>query len=264
MFDRIRICICHPKLIGLYYKDSFLKIFSYILCLFCLFVGVCAVISYNTDHFTYEDTKPVVKLLILGSSEKKSDVVYDKEKSALTGTPVSYEADGFVVDFLTDSSYASSKKLVFCFKAETAEVLYNGFVLGRFTYEQLSAESFSVAEIQTGQIRDTVRFQDMTDILLNKANSPYGTFYLMEGISIGIIYFLIMFIIALAFSYFMNPTIAGKIRVKLTLYSISIFYVVMLFSLLFNASWLQYAALILPLIYSNITFSHIVRIEVKK
>lgn len=264
MFDRIRICICHPKLIGLYYKDSFLRIFSYILCLFCLFVGVCAAISYNTDHFTYEDIKPVVRLLIQGSFEKKSDVVYDRETGLLTGTPVSYAAEGFIVDFLTDSNYASTKKIVFRFKKDTAEVLYNGFVLGRFTYAQLSADDFSVAEIQKGQVRDTVRFQDMTDTLLNRVNTPYGTFYLMEGISVGIIYFVIMFIIAMASSYFMNPTIAGKIRIKLVLYSVSVFYVVMLFSLLFNASWLQYVALILPLLYSNITFSHIIRVEVKK
>lgn len=264
MFDRIRICICHPKLIGLYYKDSFLKIFSYIFCLFCLFIGTCAVISYNTDHFTYEDTKPIVRLLIQGASSDTGDIAYDKEAGALSGTPASYEAESFIVDFLSDTSYSSVRKLIFLFQKDTAAVLYNGFVLGRYTYAELGAENFSVAEIQKGQIQDTVRFQDMTDTLLNRVNIPYGTFYLMEGISVGIIYFVIMFIIAMASSYFMNPTIAGKIRVKLALYSVSIFYVVMLFSLLFNASWLQYAALILPLIYSNITFSHIIRVEVKK
>lgn len=43
-----------------------------------------------------------------------------------------------------------------------------------------------------------------------------------------------------------------------------IFFFVELLSVLFAMSWLQYVALILPIVYANITFRHIVRVVVKQ
>lgn len=258
MYDRIRICLCHPKLIGLYYKDSFLRVIFYIVSLFAVFTGVAAAVAYNTDHFKYEDTK-YVSNLILGE-DKTSDIVLDKTNNRLTGTPVKYETGDLIVNFLVEESYSLSQKIIFRFKSDSVDVLYNGYIMGSYTYESMPVNGFSLEKMKTGDTLNIVYFQDCIDVLFGRVNTAYASFYFGEAVSVGIMYFFMILIVAFATSYFLNPTITGKIRFKLAIYSVSVFYLVMTLSLMLNAAWLQYVAIILPLVYSNITFAHIIKV----
>ena len=67
-------------------------------------------------------------------------------------------------------------------------------------------------------------------------------------------YSVVIFLLGLLFSYFANPDIRMNVRVKLVLYTLPSFYVVMCCAFLYNLSWLQYVAFILPFIYSKIAF----------
>ncbi len=258
MYDRIRICLCHPKLIGLYYRDSFLKVILYIFSLFILFIGVSAIVAYNTDHFKYEDTKYVSNLILTDS--KTSDIVLNKNTNTITGNPVKYEADDLIIDFLADENYSFTRKMIFKFKTNRVEVIYNGYVMGSYSYESIPVDGFSLEKMKSGDNLNRIYFQDLIDVVFERINTAYATFYFADAVSVGIIYFIMIWIVAFATSYFLNPAITGKVRMKLVMYSVSCFYLVMILSLMLNASWLQYVAIILPLIYSNITFAHIIKV----
>ena len=114
--------------------------------------------------------------------------------------------------------------------------------------------------MKSGDNLNRIYFQDLIDVVFERINTAYATFYFADAVSVGIIYFIMIWIVAFATSYFLNPAINAKVRMKLVMYSVSCFYLVMILSLMLNASWLQYVAIILPLIYSNITFAHIIKV----
>lgn len=260
MKERFRICLCHPKLIGLFYKDSFKKVFAYIISLFLLFIGVSAAVAYNTDHFGYEEARSVASIVCQG---EESNVLYDSTTKTISGTGVKYEEGNIVVNFLVEENYATSQKLIFRFKAEYVDVIFYGYVLKSVSYEDFNIDSFSISNVQNGNRIDMIEFQDFINVVLNQVNSEYATFYFVEAIMVGIMYFVMVFVLALVSSYFVNPKITGKVRIKLCFYSVGIFYFLMILSLMFNAGWLQYVAMFLPFIYSNITFMHIIKVEKK-
>lgn len=261
MYDRFRICLCHPKVIGLFYKDSFGKVFLYLLSLFLLFLGICAIDAYNTDHFTYSSAQSVSEVVMWG---EKSDIVFDETTHQIKGKPIQFDSNGITLCFLGENAQKVSRKFIFHFKENKITVSYGTYVLCDLAYQDMKTDGFSIQKIQSGEIKDIVSFQTFMDIVLDKINTSYATLYFAESFMVGIVYFFMVFIGSLVASFFLNPTIVGKIRVKLCLYSVGVYYLIMTFAVLFGATWLQYAALFIPFIYSGITFTHIIRVENKQ
>jgi hypothetical protein len=56
-----------------------------------------------------------------------------------------------------------------------------------------------------------------------------------------------------------NPTIGKGVRFKLCCLDSLIFILVFAFQIMFDVPWLIYVGSILPILYSNTTFMHIVR-----
>lgn len=258
MYNRIRICLCHPSKIATFFRDKALSIALYVLGLFVVFLATSALRAYTTDYFNYSDTKSITNIVL----EKNSgDAVYDASTYKLTGTPLKYEASDFVLDVLLSEGYANVDKLVFKMKEESVDVVFMGYLVSNYTYEELKPSGFTFEGILQADPVDIINFQSLMNTLLDKVNITYANYEFIQSIYIAVSYFAVILIVGCISSYFINPKIDWKTRVKLCLYSSGVFFLVMTFAVLLNYVWLQYLAMILPLIYTNITFSHIIKIS---
>jgi len=260
MLKRIMNCICHPRLLGLYYKDSALRVIGALLCVFVVFMGLSVGIATNTEHFTYDDTKIITNLVI---HNEEANIEFDSRTSTITGTSVKMESDSFIIDFLSTENYSKSSKMVFRFNAKEMDFIYQGFVIGSYNYSDYDVDDFNLLLVQAGEISNTLDFQDLLYEIFSDINPNYSIIVIISDAMICLVYYFIVLAVALAASYFRNPDIAFKVRAKLCLYSTLVYFVVMIFGFLYSARWLQYVALFLPIVYTNITFSRIIRVKSK-
>lgn len=258
MFNRFRIALAHPRFIGLFYKDSALKIFIYLFSLFVLYLGISALRVYGTDHFNYNFSKGITSMIYLAD---ESDIEYDSSTNMVTGSPIVYKSNGFILNFLANQSYAHDDSLVIRFNESTVDVIYYGFVINNYKYSDLNINSFSLKNIYEGNISDIISFQDTTNLLLNDFNTIFSSVYMLSVLMEGILYFAIAFAICLVLSYYTNYNINRPVRIRLCLYSCGIFYIFMMFAMLFNTSIFQYLAFLFPLIYTTTCFKSIVRVD---
>lgn len=258
MFERLRNSFCHPRLLGLYYKDKIIKPIILVICSFIMFMIFSVIIALNTEHLKYDDTKIVSDLI---SRSNSADVEFDSRTSSFSGNPVKFESNTFVVDFLSVENYAESEKMVMRFNAKNMDFIYNGYVLGTYTYSNYNIESFSIKLLQKGEMRNTIEFQNLLYDLFLDINKDYSKIIIANDAVVCFGYYIIILIVALVISYFNNPEIQGRIRVKLCMYSTLVYFLVMIIAIIYSAQWLQYVALGLPLIFTNITFSRIIRVK---
>ena len=99
MLNRIKDILCHPSRIGLYYKDSLLKIIS-ILAIFCLvFVGLSFIVMTNADYFSNASAKSVSSDIM----QDNSDVTIEFVDNSISGDAYTYKGDDYIISFLDDS-----------------------------------------------------------------------------------------------------------------------------------------------------------------
>lgn len=261
MSERYRIGLCHPRLIGMFYKDSFLKVFFYLISLILIYTGICAITTYGNDNFTYDDARKITQVIYENES---SDILFDAEADKITGTPVKFTSGALIVNFLLSENYSNTTGTVIRFKEEKVEVLYKGYIVGEVLYSSINVEGFKLADVKAGNDKAVSEFMDMIDFILEDVNLSFSTINLANAVINDLANLFMVFIFCVLSSFFTNPSIGLKIRIKLSVYCIGIYYIAMTLAVLFNAAWMQYAALILPLIYVYITFSHIIKVEKKK
>ena len=73
-----------------------------------------------------------------------------------------------------------------------------------------------------------------------------------------------IFMLEFIFAKMINPSIDRKVRAKLVLYDTAIFFVCAMLASLFNQGWIAYIGYVLPVIYTSITFRHIVKVVIPK
>lgn len=262
MYDKIRILLCHPKWIGLYYKDSVLKILAYILIVISLCFGAKAIVDYNTDYFTNADAKYLTTCIVNGD---KSDITYSMATNEMTGTPLRIERDNFILSFLEEEPQELKDNMfIFLFSKDSIQIRQNGTTFGDMKYKDIISKDISFSEIQDGNYSQYAQMQGVFDIALNRINGKYANVCFLQDIMHLFNYFIGVFVVCVAFSFFDNPSIAHSIRLKLVFYTSGIYFVVMTFAFIFGWNWLTFVAFFLPIIYEHITFTHIVRVENKR
>ncbi len=255
MFQRIVDCIVHPSRIVLGFKDKIWKPIMVALGFLLALMGIITVITFNSDFFDRSITNQVVAVL------SNSDTEFDVQLSnhTLSGSVSKVETDDITIGFLcSDLKYNNG--FVFDFKEDLVNVYYGYSSLGSYKYENFNS-SFSVSNVQRGVISDKIVFQDLVYASLNSLNTILRLNNIASSLGMIFSYTLVIVLLGLLFSYFVNPDIKMNVRIKLVIYTLPIFYIAMSFAFLFNLSWLQYLAFVLPFIYSKIAFSHIVRIK---
>lgn len=255
MFHRIIDCMVHPSRIVLGFKDKIWKPIVIALGFFLVLLGIIIIITCNSDFFDRSISNQVTAVLV------NSDTEFNVELSnhTLSGRSSKVETDDITIGFLS-SDLKYNNGLVFDFKEDLVNVYYGRSSLGSYKYENFNG-TFKVNNVINGVISDKANFQDLIYSSLDSLNSILRINNI--GSSFGMIcaYSVSIILLGLLFSYFVNPDIKMNVRIKLVLYTLPSFYFMMSFAFLFNLSWLQYVAFILPFIYSKIAFSHIVRVK---
>lgn len=260
MLKRFQISICHPSRIGLFYKDTFGKAIIYLISLFLIYTGICAATTFGYDNFTYSDAQAVSELIYRADT---TTIEFDTNTDKITGTPVKYRAEGLIVNFLVNENYSNTIETVLRFNETSVEVLYAGYIIKEVQYSKINVDSFKLEDVRLGDDKATCDFQDMIDYILEQVDTEFGFVNLFNAVLNGLTTLVMVYIISLVASYFSNPSIGGKIRAKLCLYCVGVYYVFMLMAVLFNVSWLTYVAMFAPVLYANRAFSHIIRVDKK-
>ena len=102
------------------------------------------------------------------------------------------------------------------------------------------------------------------NLALDKANKEY-TFVLLGDELFNLIQnILITIIICIVLSLFINKGINLNVRIRLCIIDCFIYMVFLIFTALFNLSWLQYVGLFLACFYTCSTFRHIIKVEKRR
>lgn len=258
MLDKIKDLIIHPKRIGLYYKDSFLKIFLYLAALFIILSGVTIIVCYNTAYFNHTHSKDISSAVI---QMDDSNILYDSNTSTLSGNSISCEFDDKIIYFLANEAQIKrSNKMIFNFKADRIELTFSSLKFASIEYKDIDIKDFSLKGVQEFNDAEIIKFEEFMDVVFQRANKGYAVFTSFDTITMNLMLYGIVVLVGLLSAWFRKPEINSTVRFKLVLYSTSVYFIVMLLSVLYSATWIQYVAMGLPIIYCNITFSRIVKV----
>lgn len=258
MLNKIMDLVIHPKRIGLYYKDSFLKIFAYLFVLLGILIGTTAAVVYNTEYLHHAHSKDVSSSII---QMNKSDIEYDGDTHTLSGSPMNASFDDKVIYFFADDkSIKAEQKFIFNFKSDRVDIISSQMKFASIEYKDISVKGFKLSLVQDHNDNEIVKLEEFLDIVFYKANKGYRNITFVDTALMDIMMYCIVVVIGLLAAWLRNPSINATIRFKLVLYSTSVYFIGMLFSLLYNAVWIQYVAMAIPIFYVNITFSRIVKV----
>lgn len=263
MIERISAILCHPKRIGNYFKDKGLFVFLLFLIFLGLYAGCTAAYSYNTKPFTDNSSAGITSILVQGTA---TQVSYDATTKTMSGKTQTIEKKSYRLVFLPAEGADITTKyddITIIFEATYAQIYYGTILAGTCSYENLDIASFSTKEIQLNSSSDIFAFKQMVDSVLVSGYVFFQTYLFLQSVGTALVYF--VFIVGLMYFFsFFNPSIERGIRFKLCIYDGLSFFVISIFSVLFNAGWLTYVAVLVPMIYSFITFKHIVKVIVRK
>ena len=265
MIERLKIILTHPTRIGLFFKDKIYIPILFLLTMFFLFVGVNAVYNFNTTQYSHETSKNytlLVQYSLNDSKEKPTfNITFDSTTNKLKGDTHVFKSDNIILAINSVNVYQKNGVLTVNL-LEDGAVLYEGFIkLGYVEYKSISAKSFDLTKVQNGVIEDSLYFSEFLDSLFLKVKNNQALLHLADDTMTTVIFYFGLLIFTLIASYMINPPIEMRVRAKLVLYDSFSYLFIMLLAALFRASWLQYVALVFPLLYVNLTFSHIKKIR---
>lgn len=259
--QKFKNILCHPSRIGLYHKDSPLIVIVYLFLFLCFLIGILAIKTYNTDYFDYSDSNYIVSVICANKNE--SNIEYKDHK--LTGNSFIIADTNFECYFLanTDIKNVKNSGLIFIMNEDNMDIYYSYKLLKNIKYSDISTDySFSIANVRANKTNDLYSIKGFYDYSFKNINNSYATGVFFSNILSILQYYFIFSVLVLAlYSYFINPAIQFGVRAKLVIYDSLIYFIVMFLSVVFEASFLQYVALIFPLIYCSMTFAHILRVK---
>lgn len=264
MLERIKNCLCHPRMIGKYFKDKVSTVIITILLFFGVYACVLGMKTYSEDYFPDDAISIVVSEIFQGNV---SNIKYDHKTGVLSGGSTVYKGNGFIVTFC-DPENKDAKSLysdiAIMFNSDCVELYSTGFMVGKVSYKDINAGDFSISGIKNNAVSDIYNFKVILRAAFDSSNLFFLTFDFFSELLTTALTYLFSVLLLFFFSKYLNPTIEGKIRTKLCFYDGLIMFFVAILGVLFNASWLTFIAVIFPIIFGNITFKHIVRVSVKK
>lgn len=261
MWDRIKICFCHPRWIGKFHHDHPRIVAGTILLFFALFLAIYGVRCYTTSPFDEAAGNTVASFLV---NHGEVNVSYENKK--LSGEQYTIVGDNFHIYILTakDTQKVNIANISICLDETQAVVYLGNLKMKTISYQSISSSDFDFKDISTNQPKAIYQFKIFINEILNSASVPFQTINFIEGILNEIIFYFMMVVLLSFYALAINPTIDRNIRIKLCMYDALSYFSVSFFAELFNVYWLSYLALVLPIIYCTITFRHIVKVVIKK
>ncbi len=261
MWDRIKICFCHPRWIGKFHHDHPGIVAGTILLFFALFLTIYGVRCYTTSPFDQAAGNTVAAALVNHGAVNAS-----YKNKELTGEQCTITGDNFHIYILKahDTQKLNITNISICLEEKQAVVYLGNLKMKTVSYQSISSEDFDFKDISTNQPKAIYQFKIFINEILNSSRVPFQTMDFIQGIFNEIIFYFLLVVLLSFYALAINPTIDKNIRIKLCMYDALSYFIVSFFAELFNLYWLNYLALVLPIIYCTITFRHIVKVVIKK
>lgn len=265
MLARIKTSLCHPRYIGLFFKDKFHRIILFVLFFFMLFSAGIITKCMLTDQFGYEQANAMQTIIQYStdSDGKKPtlNIKFDSSTKKITGDSMNFNSDSAYIGFMPEKITRYQNKLTVYFTEDTYYIFYGYYELGKGNYNNSDLRSFDVSKVQTGDIENCSNFKAFLVNIFDNVQNQEALVIAFQSIISNFVYYILVLILCLLNAYFLNPSIQFNVRMKLVLYdSVSYFYWYII-ALLIGVTWIEYIALIVPFIFTSITFSHIKRIR---
>ncbi len=265
MLERIKTSLCHPKYVGLFFKDKFHKVILAVLIFFLLFSAGVVTKCMLTDQFGSDEAFAVEKIIQYSTdangNKAAANISFDITTKKITGKATNFNSDSAVIAFLPTQE-AKTQNAIYINLFEDHYVIYYGlYKLGSGDYNDSNLKSFNIAMVQNGDTENCINFRTFLITIFDRYQYQEAAIIAAQGVISALVYYVFVIILCLLSAYFLNPTIEFKIRIKLVLYdSVSYFYWYLI-ALLIDVSWVQYIALLVPFVFTSITFAHIKRIR---
>lgn len=262
MIERIKNSICHPRFIGKYNKDKVSKIILVIMIFFVFYLLIFGIRTFSENPMGEGAENYVVSEVI---SKQDHTVVYDSETHTLKGNSFNIQEETFGLYVLPFEDSKSSSLVVNIVLGETKGYIYYGDIeVSAIDYADIKVEDFTFDGISKNNSKDIYNFRIFVFEILESGFTFFRILNFIEGALITFVTFMMLFLVSFIFARMINPTIEGKVRAKLVLYDVIIFLVCSMLASLFNVGWIVYIGYSLPLIYTTITFKHIIRVVIPK
>lgn len=259
---KLTTILCHPSRIGIYFLDRWYTILGIWLSFFIISFSLFAVKDLAKPSFDNNYTNSFAEVIY--TNDDLNELIYKDNK--LEDINLKIETDYGVVYFNQAgilNTYAG-QSMILVFGQEKASI-YNGLVkLGEVSYNNLGINDFSLSKAKNGSVSDRLSFYSLVNNVIKSGDKSYRTLNLFYDVFQFIIFYFVAVLIAYFTGFVVNPLIERKIRFKLSCYDSMIYLVLSWISILYGVKWIGYVALIMPLIFAALTFSHIRKVKVRR
>lgn len=261
MWDRIKICFCHPRWIGKFHHDHPRIVAGTILLFFALYLAIYGVRCYTSSPFEESAGNTITASVI---NQEVINTAYKNKE--LTGEQCTIDGENFHIYILStrDTQKVKITNISICLEQTQAVIYLGNFKMKTVSYQSLFSSDFDFKDIGLNQPKAIYQFKIFINEILNSASVPFQTIDFIGGILNELIFYFMMVVLLSFYALAINHTIDRGIRIKLCMYDALSYFTVSFFAELFGIYWLSYIALVLPIIYCTITFRHIVKVVIKK
>ena len=265
MIEIIKTSLCHPKYIGLFFKNKLYKIILIVFLFFAVFSGSIITKCLLTDQFGTDQAFQVQKIIQYSSDndgvKPTVDIKFDSQTNKITGKTMVFKSDDAVISFRNDATIIAQNALSINLFEDGYVIYYGYYKLGSGNYNNEYLKSFDISKIQSGDALNSSNFRDFLVIIFDNVQISQALVISFQSIISNFVYYILLILFCLLSAYFFNPTIELKIRFKLVLLdSLSYFYWYLI-AILTGLSFIEYIAFIVPLLFTTITFAHIKRVR---
>ncbi len=249
--------ICHPSNIVFYFNDKVYQIILWVLGFFAVLIGIIALYSFKEKPYDANFGADVAYTIAV----KEETVNIEYKDSKLTGSAYAIKANDIYIYFCKSDFYKKDFGLVMNFKENSVDIYYHLFPKKTINYDTLKIGDFTFSDVKYNNGYARINFEELIMSAVESINTEAKVTTFLNSTLHAIIMFFVVVGVSLVFAFFVNPQIKFVHRLRICIYDSLIYVVIMSFALMVGASFLQYVALILPLIYCNISFRKIVVIK---
>lgn len=250
MFKKFTTSLSKPPLTIFFMKDSWFKVIFYVIFVTFLIVipsFIKIAVNPNMDYLMYEDMKETLE----------KEFIIDHAQ-IIDGT-LTYESYQVVdVDYFKiylGNQNLNPNSINFVFEETSIAVYVMDIELDRVSYQTLNLESYDFGSTEPSEItRLSVALKQVYEEQTMLLYAEVFAYYLFTLID----YVLVALFLAVIMTMFVKRVpMAFSMRLKLSLYLTTIYAVIQLILVLFNASYLNILGMIAAYIYHNLAYRSI-------
>ncbi len=256
MIRRFMDVVIHPSKIGYYHKNNVIIPVLYLLAFMSAILGIIAGLTYTSTYFTTNTGDNIVDGMM--KSTKTPEITYNEYK--MEGTVYTITLSDYHASYLEENYNPNkySSIINMNFKAEECDVYFGTSKVKTIKYSDLKENyTFDMRNIKGSNSTDRKDYVSFMNSFFYEIELDYKTDVYLSFLQRILFYFAISIAAAFVFSYFTNGELPLSKRIVLVLYDMVSYFIVMFFSIAFNISILQYVAIAVPVLYSELTFRHI-------